>query len=720
MIFTDSPIKDPKNDKLGLSIFCKRIADVIMEGTTKSDGIVYALCGPWGVGKTSCLNFIQHYIEEKMDDKFIIIRFNPWWISKDSDLMEYFFHELKMTLKVKEGDTKVVRALSEFIQSLSSITKLEKSLGQVLSIILKVSSKAIDLSADEIEEKSLWMIKDEICKILEEQDKRILVIIDDIDRLTFDEIKLVFKLVKSVADFPKTDYLLAFDKKAVTEIMDSDYHGLSQRYLEKIIQMLFDIPQLDKSKIRNFFLSALDDILSKTPEYLLDMDHFSRIFWLGIDPFLNSFRDAKRLLNSIYANYCLVEGEVNPIDFIALETLRLNAPEVFTVIMANQDKFIFSNDASSKYKSDKISEIKDFHKTWYDNLKNENKDDIRNILIILFPSFGQMFRGFIPKYPDSIYAKNLRICSKKVFSTFFRLTVPEEKLSAGMMRKFLHYAESHYQKFCTELSLLPKQKRPNGVTDVRAFLERLVDFIDEDLSEACLKNILYAFFDIGELFIIEEDEGPGLFDVANTFYIDRIIMKVLKNIETTDKRFKFLKDASLKGNALSIITRTIDYLSRQHGNYGSNGVPEELRLITLEQVNILEEQVAKRIESSIESKRILSFKQMSSILYRLLQWKNEADLKEPIKLSGLLDNDKDMADFISKFIFKSKVQGSYEVVPRKETRMKLDDINPFIETQEVYRRCKKLIQNPPEWFHGKREEGVRMFMEAYKKKVEAK
>ena len=59
--------------------------------------------------------------------------------------------------------------------------------------------------------------------MLGESGKRILIMIDDIDRLDDTEIATVFKLVKLAADFTHTAYVLAFDYDVVATALSKRY-----------------------------------------------------------------------------------------------------------------------------------------------------------------------------------------------------------------------------------------------------------------------------------------------------------------------------------------------------------------------------------------------------------------------------------------------------------------------------------------------------------------
>ena len=59
------------------------------------DGLVVAIYGAWGLGKTTVLNFVEHYLHEDASDQFVVVRFNPWWFSGRVDIAAAFFEQLR-------------------------------------------------------------------------------------------------------------------------------------------------------------------------------------------------------------------------------------------------------------------------------------------------------------------------------------------------------------------------------------------------------------------------------------------------------------------------------------------------------------------------------------------------------------------------------------------------------------------------------------------------
>ena len=112
-------------------------------------------------------------------------------------------------------------------------------------------------------------------KLLQDAGKRILIMIDDIDRLDDGEIATVFKLVKLAADFDHTAYILAFDQQVVAKALakrysDTDSSGTS--FIEKIVQVPLELPPADPSELQTMTLQAMTAVLTLAGIELDDAD----------------------------------------------------------------------------------------------------------------------------------------------------------------------------------------------------------------------------------------------------------------------------------------------------------------------------------------------------------------------------------------------------------------------------------------------------------------
>ncbi len=112
---SDKPLSDPTKDLFGHAPFAKALAAAI-SGYKASEGIVLALYGPWGSGKSTVLGFVEHELEQlPVAAHPVTVTFNPWWFSGHENLAKAFLSQMQAVLPAKYGRFKKLgEKLSEF------------------------------------------------------------------------------------------------------------------------------------------------------------------------------------------------------------------------------------------------------------------------------------------------------------------------------------------------------------------------------------------------------------------------------------------------------------------------------------------------------------------------------------------------------------------------------------------------------------------------------
>ncbi len=117
-----------------------------------------------------------------------------------------------------------------------------------------------------LSETNLANQRKKIESLLAEHRQRVVILIDDIDRLDKSEIQAMFRLVKVAADFKHTAYVLAFDHRVVASALAERYaaepsHGAS--FMDKIIQLPLHLPPAPPNELRTMALEAVDAALAQ-------------------------------------------------------------------------------------------------------------------------------------------------------------------------------------------------------------------------------------------------------------------------------------------------------------------------------------------------------------------------------------------------------------------------------------------------------------------------
>jgi len=705
-ILADTPLENPADDRLGYAPFAKSLAEAICK-FNDDEGLVFALFAPWGSGKTTCLNFIQYYIDaEKGEEKPLIVRFNPWWFSGHGDLLNQFFKEFRAALGKNDIFKELLGKLAGFGEIISDIpepTGIVKYLGKILPVL------------NQMPEKQAWEIKEEIAKEIRKQDIPILIIIDDIDRLSADEIVTIFRVIKAVANFPKTSYLIAFDKDVVVRALKRVQRVPGDNYLEKIIQVPFDMPLPDKISVRKLFFETLDKVFAGTPEDLFDQTYFGNVFWDGIDHFLKTVRNVKRLTNALKITYPSVVGEVNPIDFLAIETIRVFLPDIYYLIRSNSEMFSGLADRQGNL-GPNIEKLKLFHNQWLENLPEAEKEIVKKLILRIFPKLRAVFENTFVS--DHNWRKQLRICSPDKFPIYFKFAIPEGQISNAEMKAFLVLAgdKNSFGKLLLDLA---NQHCLDGRSRASVFLERMEDYTEKEIPKAHIKNIFLALFDVGDHLLLPEDESRGFFSFGNDVRLDRIMFQLLKRYNNQQERYEILSEAFINGSALSTIVREIAVLSQQHGKLGTDADDEKERLVGAQHLEELEQIGLKKIKDAAASGNLINLRNFANLLYRWKDWENDEAPRKWIE-SELLTTNEGIVDLLVGFLSKSYSQALGDRVSRSNWRLDPKVLEPFIEPSTIIDRARQIFRDSPEWLKGEKRIALETFIKHYDLRAKGK
>lgn len=324
MFRPDQPIKSSKEDILGRQSFAQSLGHAILSYKEK-ESIVIGLFGEWGSGKTSIINMAREYINSASkkgsdDKKPIIVNFNPWNYSDQNQLISQFFRQLSVSLRRRDysGIVNKVGQKLEIYGNLFepfALVPLAGSVAYRISKVFNIIGKAAKRWGN-VKSNDLNYIRCELNTLLFEQPQKIVIVIDDIDRLNDVEIRQIFQLVKSLADFPNTIYLLAFDKNVVINALMKVHEGSGQEYLEKVVQIPFEVPLISKQEVEELLSSQLSELLRDMPAARWDQDYWSDIYYGelyggGLRCFFRNIRDVNRYINTLRFGFGIVKDEVN-------------------------------------------------------------------------------------------------------------------------------------------------------------------------------------------------------------------------------------------------------------------------------------------------------------------------------------------------------------------------------------------------------------------------
>lgn len=370
MFEPDKPISTPKQDILNRKKFAQAVAKAL-RSWNESTSLVAALYGDWGSGKSSVKNMIWQYLLDEPKTCPSVIEFNPWIYSSTEALADAFFREISVAIG-KTGDIDSAEKASRLLlygkmaAAGSRIIRYAKEL-MPLPIISTLAEKGLsslgeefrgcgELLQAEIEagNKTLLELKKEIMVDLGNLPKPILVFIDDIDRLTVEETRLLFQLIKANADFPNLVYFLMFQRDIVEKSLDVPGKIDGKVFLEKIVQVGFSLPAIHNQDLQAYLFERLDQLVASRGI----AQHFDRKIWQllykkGLSFYFNNLRNVQRFLNTYNFHLGLFSGEadypINPLDLLVVEIYRLFNEDLYRKIYSMRSTIMDTSEHRESY-----------------------------------------------------------------------------------------------------------------------------------------------------------------------------------------------------------------------------------------------------------------------------------------------------------------------------------------------------------------------------------
>lgn len=679
MFKLDNPIQSIEEDLLNRRLFSKELARSIL--SMKSDkSIVIGLYGEWGSGKTSIINMVIENINNSskkvdQDEKPIVIMFNPWNFADQNQLISQFFKQFSINLR-KKDNSKTIKKIGELMEIYGNIFNLIPLYGNTISGMIKSAGRILKKYGIK-NLNDLDAIKQELNKFLVEQKRKILIVIDDIDRLSNNEIKQIFQLVKSLGDFPNTIYLLSFDKQVIIKSLNGSDNLSAEKYLSKIIQIPFEVPLLNRRELEYILFKGFDELFKNNIDSKWDDVYWGNVYHSGIKYFFKTIRGINRYLNSLFFHFNLVKGEVNTIDFLAITAIQIFLPDLYYSIRGNKDLFSSSLNLSFKNEKQEIENIKTDIENIINSIETEiiNRNNLKDLLKALFPKLETAFGNINYSNFEEAWSKDFRICSEKFFDRYFHLAVPVDQISQKEIKIILSLANDS-EKFSEAILKLENNKFLD-------FMEKFESYTNEEyVSRDNIEKIVISFMDIADIL---PEYPQSFFRFDTSIRVIRVFKKLLDRIKDEQERYTILEKAIKNSErSLHIICRE---LSLREEEYNKN--PKDIeKSLGLKNLDKLKEIICKKINNLANKNNLLDIKDLPYVLYRWKRWCNEKQVITTLR--NLTIKDSNLIKFIGRFIKEQVSYGNGNYVGEKSNVIPFKEIGDFIDLNSIISRFRNL------------------------------
>lgn len=706
----DRPILSIDQDLLDRNRFAESLARAL-SGWKGKDSLIVAIHGDWGSGKSSLKNMALSALNKLKLETPLLIEFNPWEWAGQEKISKSFFEELASSIGQQDTYTKrkaiarkirlyglylnsgatlvtgIAAALptlfilsaifglggifadSQWVQNISGfLLAITITWAAVLKWGGRFAAQIFGIAEEHARSSELTLdkLKSSLTADLRSLEKPLLVIIDDIDRLTSEETRIVFQLVKANADFPNVVYLLLFQRDIVERRL-SDKTQTGRDYLEKIIQVPFDIPSIEQARLEQILFTGLDRILEEDEKILVrfDQTRWGNLFHGGLRPYFKTLRNAYRYLSTLSFYVSLLKGtkafEVNPVDLIAIECLRMFEPDIYKSI--SSAKKLFTVAPTDRHQAH--AELERI----LERTSVERRDGVRNILKQIFPPIESLLGGanygsdFIERW-----FKELRVCHPDIFPRYFQFSIPLGDISQSDLEEIIGLSSDRD-------SLVQKLNSLKDAGLLKAALSQL-DTYKQDIPLKNSDAFIPALMDIGDT---TENESGGFTGFSAHLHLVRIVLWYLRQEESVENRGKILLSAFSKTKGLSIMEQLLIGEDSRREKEDKAG----LLLTDDATLEIAKRMFIQKMEGIAQSEPNLLLQNLH--LARLLYgWKEWGDLENARSwIESTIDKIENFLVFLDRFTSQVISQGGGDYVGRIKYRINLGAIETFCPLDKV-------------------------------------
>jgi predicted KAP-like P-loop ATPase len=432
----DAPIERRSDDRLQRAPLAEAISDQVVHGP-KGQGLVIGIVGKWGSGKTSLLKMVDEAVRESSES--VILTFNPWLFSGTDQLVVRFLEELAAQLRGasnKAGASatlgRAAERLSAYAESLEPLSWLPM-VGALLARVAKTARMLRTIRKVRSEQPSVEQQRESVRKVLQQLEQRVLVLIDDLDRIEPAQIRDMVRLIKLVGDFPNVTYLLSYDRGPVERAL-GDTRDEGATYLEKIVQVVHDLPEPPPEAIQRILLEELQVIVEAIQTGPFWVEDWQNILPGGLLPFFRTLRDVRRYLNAIHVSLRVVGEEVALVDVLALEAFRVFVPKVYEEISASVGPLTGEGGSQISQPWGSAGDGPDARRvTAILDAAGEFIEPTKEILLRLFPSIGHLVGGSRMVSWEQEARRRLRVAHPDILRTYLRRALPPGVVSGALV-----------------------------------------------------------------------------------------------------------------------------------------------------------------------------------------------------------------------------------------------------------------------------------------------
>lgn len=318
-----------EEDLLNIYETAEKFAERVLNQNSP-ESLVFGVDAPWGIGKSTFINFCREYWLQKHRENTVVYVFSPLKYEDRENLLERFVDGLINAIQKDRFIPEIKPIVSRYAKLIKNV---KGSFWGLLNIEFSDSTYSVDDAFDDLQ------------VVLSATHKKTIVIIDDLDRLSLKAVKELLFTIKKSFTLPNVSYILCYDAENINSLEQEkpDLDKISE-FLEKFVNVKVSL-FLDSEKLSSYVTANLKNILpgnSQADPVLVSMaigglkNIFNSNHYSSYTPFIGDIRKIKRLINTVLLldieKTDFENSDINGYDLIHLLLIYINYPNVFRKI----------------------------------------------------------------------------------------------------------------------------------------------------------------------------------------------------------------------------------------------------------------------------------------------------------------------------------------------------------------------------------------------------
>lgn len=330
---------ETENDNLNRGYLVNEVYKKILNTYDSNESFTIGIKAEWGEGKTTFTNFLK----KKLKDHVYIVDFNPW-DGHDISIRQHLFEELKNTIP------NLVDGIDRYMLATNTVAISQYKL--VIIDLLKYLG---------LYEHS---IKNEFRNLntkINQLSRKVVIFIDDIDRLNSKELIELFSLLRNSSNFGNVIFVINYNKDYIINALNNEKIHNPDKYLEKIMQYEFTLNRISEETLLVIFYDKMKAILTDE-DYNILIKPYGPVFNKSksfVFNSINNIRDINRLVNSIILFYERFKENINIHDLIMASILEIKYYDIYkSIFILRENKYTEFDPAKSHISLHNLSELK--------------------------------------------------------------------------------------------------------------------------------------------------------------------------------------------------------------------------------------------------------------------------------------------------------------------------------------------------------------------------